>query len=245
MKNKFKEIILEHFFRPKFWSIIINPYFIARYNLFKRIKAFSKNYNWSNKEILDVGCGIKPYSILFKNSKYLGIDVEDSGHKNEFKYADVYFDGKNIPFSDKSFDLVICTQVIEHSLDYQFLLKEIYRVLKDNGLLLLTTPFVWNEHEIPYDFFRFTQYAHKAVLNDLGFDILKLEPTTKFFATIGQLISAFIFETIGKYNLFLKLFTSIVFCFPIQLMFILLDFILPSKWLTLDYLVIAKKPVKI
>lgn len=219
IKDRIKEIVLNHHFRPKWYSIFINPYFIARYNLFKKIKLFSQQHNWDNKKILDVGCGIKPYEILFKNSKYIGIDIKGGGHKEEFKKVDKYFDGKNIPFDDNSFDLVICTQVIEHTLEYEYLLKEIYRVLKNEGTLLLTAPFVWNEHEIPYDFFRFTKYAHENILKNLGFYIQKIEQTTNFFTTIGQLMSAFLIETLARKSLILKILISVLFCFPLQTIF--------------------------
>lgn len=139
--KKLKEVGLKHYFCPKWYSIFINPYFIARYNLFKKIKKFSEWQDWHDKKILDVGCGIRPYEILFSNSKYTGIDIEDSGHKEEYKKVDRYFDGKNIPFNDNSFDLVICTQVIEHTLEYEYLLKEIYRVLKKRWNLVAYSTF--------------------------------------------------------------------------------------------------------
>ena len=241
IKNKIKTIGLSHYFRPRWYSVFINPYFIARYNLFKAIKKFSTIYDWNNKKILDVGCGIRPYEILFKNSEYIGIDIEGGGHKEEYKKVDKYFDGKNIPFRDNSFDLVICTQVIEHNIEYEFLLKEIYRVLKKNGFLLLTAPFVWNEHEIPYDFFRFTQYAHLNILGKLNFKIEYLQPTSGFFATIGQLFSAFFIENLGTKFLVIKFLITIIICAPIQILFIFLDFTIKSRWLTLDYFIIAKK----
>ncbi len=98
---------------------------------------------------------------------------------------------------------------------YEFLLKEIHRVLKKDGFCLITVPLVWNEHEVPYDFFRFTQYFYKHILPTLGFDILKLNSSTKFFSTIGQLLSAFLFETLGKGTI-LKMFCAVFICFPIQ-----------------------------
>ncbi len=99
---KIKEIIknfaLDHLFRPRWYSIFINPYFIARYFLLKEIRNFSNQFESCNKIILDVGCGIKPYESLFKNSKYIGIDIEGGGHKDEFKKVDKYFDGKKFLF---------------------------------------------------------------------------------------------------------------------------------------------------
>ena len=239
--EKLKEVGLEHYFRPKWYSIFINPYFIARYSLFKKINKFSKQHNWLNKNILDVGCGIKPYESLFKGAYYVGIDIEGGGHKDEKKKIDILFDGKNIPFDEKSFDLIICTQVLEHTLDYEYLLKEMYRVLKDDGILLITAPLVWNEHEIPYDFFRFTKFAYKEIFSKIGFKIITIQPTTTFFATIGQLLSAFLVEMLSYNKIILKIIISLIFCFPVQILFLFLDLLFKSHWLTLDYFVIARK----
>ncbi|CEG13819.1 Methylase/methyltransferase [groundwater metagenome] len=241
MKEKIKTIGLAHYFHPKRYSIFINPYFIARYTLLREIKIFSNKFSGRSKRILDVGCGIKPYEFLFKNSEYIGIDIEGGGHREEYKKVDKYFDGKNIPFQNDYFDLVICTQVIEHTLEYEYLLKEIHRVLKKGGILLLTAPFVWNEHEVPHDFFRFTQYAHLNILKKLNFETEYIKPSCGFFSTIGQLLSAFFIENLGTKNLIIKFLVSFLICAPIQIFFIFWDKVFRNKWLTLDYFVIARR----
>jgi len=163
---KWKEKFIEdNFYRPRWYSIFFSPYFIIRYSLYKNIAKFAKGLNGC-KKILDVGCGLKPYESLFFTHEYIGIDVE-SGYWSEVdKKTNTYFDGINIPFDNNSFDVVLCTEVLEHASDPDKLLKEIFRVLKDDGILYLTVPFVWNEHEVPYDFRRFTQYGIKKMLND-------------------------------------------------------------------------------
>lgn len=235
-----KELSQKHFFRPNWYSIIINPYFIARRGLLKKITNFTKS-DFSGYNILDVGCGKKPYQSLFKGAFYIGIDIEGGGHFDQAKIVDKFYNGTDIPFPDNNFDIVICTEVMEHVADPEKLLNEIHRVLKLNGKIFLTMPFVWNEHEIPYDFRRYTRYEHKRIFEKYNLKIEKIEETTGVFRTCGQLISAFTFERLFLKNKPLKLLTAIILCFPIQLFFIILDLIFKNHWLTLDYVIIAKK----
>ena len=78
--------------------------------------------------ILDVGCGSRIYEHIFSKSNYLGIDVEISGRTSKQKLADQYYDGVNIPYESAVFDLIICTEVLEHCEDTEKLINEIYRV---------------------------------------------------------------------------------------------------------------------
>lgn len=235
-----KEILNRHLFRPVWYSIIINPYFIIRRGLFKKIKQFAKS-DFSNKNILDVGCGIKPYQSLFNAASYIGIDIEGGGHKDRDKLPDKFFDGTTIPYPDNSFDAVICTEVLEHTPDPEKLLSEIKRVLKTGGDFYMTMPFVWYEHEIPFDFNRFTRYKIKSIFEKTGLNIIKLEENPGVFRVCGQLISAFTFERLFVKNKPLKMLVAIVLCFPIQLIFICLDSIFRNHWLSLNYIVTAKK----
>lgn len=240
MPKKIKGIINRHFFQPAWYSVIINPYFIARRGLLLKIKKFSKA-DFSNKNILDIGCGIKPYQDLFNAASYIGIDIEDGGHSNQAKVVDKFYNGVDIPYPNNSFEIVICTEVLEHVKEPEKLLTEIKRVLKTDGQVFLTMPFVWNEHEIPYDFNRFTRYQRRMIFEKSGLNIRSLEETTGVFRVCGQLISAFIFERLFIKNKPLKLLTAVILCFPVQILFIFLDFIFKNSWLTLDYAIIAKK----
>lgn len=238
MRENLKSIANTVFFKPAWYAIFVNPYFIARKNLYKKILIFSKEI--SGNKILDLGCGSKPYADLFLGKEYIGIDVNDSGHSNSSKNNDIFFDGKIIPFSNDAFDVVICTQVLEHAKDPEILVQESRRVLKTGGVLYLTCPFIWPEHEIPYDFRRYTQFGLKQLLEDKNFRVEKLESGNGVFATTGQLISAFLFEIVGK-NIFLRLMMAITFCFVIQFVALLLDYIFKHKGANLDYIVRAKK----
>ena len=105
--------------------------------------------------VLDFGCGSKPYENLFINiDEYVGCDIEVSGHDHLDSKIDYFFDGKNLPFIDDRFDSVVSFEVFEHIFNLPEILKEINRVTKTSGNILISVPFAWGEHEVPYDFAR-------------------------------------------------------------------------------------------
>lgn len=98
----------------------------------------------------------------------------------------LFFDGKNIPIKSGYIDSVICTQVFEHVFEPEIFLNEINRVLKKNGHLLLTLPFVWDKHKKPYDYSRYSSFGIKYLLEKKGFKIIQQYKTTKDFSLIAQ-----------------------------------------------------------
>jgi len=97
---------------------------------------------------LDIGCGNGQFMVFLKDrmkvKKVAGVDISEKAVREardrglEAHVVDV--SSKNLPFENDYFDLVICSEVIEHVFDTDFLLKEIWRVLKANKHLLITTP---------------------------------------------------------------------------------------------------------
>lgn len=110
----------------------------------------------SGGTVLDVGCGLRPWESLFDKCNYIGVEVLDSGAQDSMKKPDFWFDGRRLPQESASVEMVLLTEVLEHSEYPQELLMEIHRVLKPSGTLLLTMPFIYQEHETPFDFRRFT-----------------------------------------------------------------------------------------
>ena len=235
--KRYRQFILKCNFQPSFIAIFFNPFYISRKNLYKKITQVSKRIKGGN--LLDLGCGIKPYEKLFNVDSYIGIDVEGGGHSDRAKEANKYYNGKVIPFKDGRFDILLCTQVLEHTDNPQEFLKEANRVMKNKGNLILTAPFVWSEHEIPYDFFRYTQYGLKYLLTRSGFKIVGIEKTCGVFETAAQLISSFLAGLTR--NWFLYYFITIFISSFVQLNGIILDILFKHKGIGLDYIVIAKK----
>ena len=99
-----------------------------------------------------------------------------------------------LPFEDQYFDCVVCFEVLEHVFNLDELLSEIYRVLKPNGMILVSIPFVWEEHEIPYDFARYTSYGLSSIFSDKGFEILNFSKTSSYVLAICQAIMSYFSE---------------------------------------------------
>lgn len=97
----------------------------------------------------------------------------------------------SIPVEDNRYDLVVCTQVLEHVPDPGSVLRELFRVLKPNGCLWLTAPFFFAEHMQPYDFYRYTQYGLRHLITSSGFQVEKLERLDGYYVTLSyQLATA-------------------------------------------------------
>jgi ubiquinone/menaquinone biosynthesis C-methylase UbiE len=80
---------------------------------------------------------------------------------------DVFYDGRKIPFEDEYFDAVFSTEVFEHIFNLEEILKEINRVMKVSGKILITCPFAICEHEVPNDFARYSSYAINIFLKKM------------------------------------------------------------------------------
>jgi len=121
--------------------------------------------------LLDVGCGEQPYRDLIRLEaplvrSYTGLDLD---HPYYRKKPDLLWDGTAIPLADRSVDVVLLTEVLEHCPDPAGVLREIHRVLKPDGWLFFTVPFVWPLHDVPYDEYRYTPFALGRLLGGAGF----------------------------------------------------------------------------
>lgn len=167
------------------WTDLRNIFLIDRKGIFEFINCFSEMIRGGGI-LCDFGCGTEPYRSLFKVKEYIGIDVEVSGNRNS-RSAEVLYDGKQIPFEEGFFDYMLASQCFEHITNLNEIIKEICRVLKTGGLLCVTVPLTNPEHEIPYDFRRFTSFGIRRFLEENGFEILDIQNLQSFRDTIGQM----------------------------------------------------------
>jgi SAM-dependent methyltransferase len=80
-------------------------------------------------------------------------------------YISLIADGHRLPFKSFSMDGVWIQAVLEHVLDPNLVVSEIYRVLKPNGIVYSETPFLQQVHLGPFDFCRFTHSGHRWLFN--------------------------------------------------------------------------------
>lgn len=232
-----KQLATKHQFKPGITGIFLNPFYIARKGLYDNL--FALGHNISGRT-LDVGCGTKPYEKLFSHSSYVGLEF-DTGIDSEKKQADYHYDGKTFPFNEGEFDSVVTNQVLEHVFNPDEFLNEINRVLKPAGKLLLTVPFVWDEHEQPFDYARYSSFGLKSLLNNHGFEIIDHIKSVNDFKVLAQLFNAYVYK-ITRRNILLKNLALFFIMAPVTISGILLSKILPKNIdLYLDNIVLAEK----
>ena len=100
--------------------------------------------------ILDVGAMHSPYKKYIPYTKYMRLDIDE---KSE---PDICCDLHKINWQSDYFDTVIATEVLEHLYEPQRAINEIYRVLKAEGICILSTRFIYPYHPGPKDYYRFT-----------------------------------------------------------------------------------------
>lgn len=175
--------------------------------------------------VLDLGCGEKPYAPLLAGQTrlYIGLDLPGP------RMADVHAGVDLLPFRSSSFDLVLCTQVLEHVPNPQGTVDEARRGLADGGLLLLSTHGVWIKHA-DRDYWRWTDAGLMSILRNFR-DVQVRECGGQYSA---------LFQIVNLYADPLPLGRRAIY-FLNNLMGLALDKIHPAHGLVTNYVVIATK----
>jgi SAM-dependent methyltransferase len=120
-------------------------------------EAIKRNSHYAFGKLIDVGAGNLPYKKHFigKVKEYITIDLADfKGHK-----PDIVGDALKLPLKNNSVDTYFSSQVMEHVNNPQKMVDEAYRVLKKDGICIVTTHMANPLHGEPEDYFRFTKYG--------------------------------------------------------------------------------------
>ena len=238
IKDKLLSIYFREMHAPSLLSIFINPFFFARRGLYKHVKDIAPQITGKT---LDVGCGSKPYQSLYGSSEYIGLEY-DTPENRSIKNADFFYDGTSFPFDNSSFDSVVLNQVFEHVFNPDNFLDEVLRILKKDGKLFLTIPFVWDEHEQPVDYARYSSFGIKSILEKHGFEILEQRKSVQDVRVIFQLLNLYIFKKLVTNNGLLNQLMILLLISPLNILGSLLNLLLPSNVdLYLDNIVLARK----
>jgi len=238
MLEKLKGLIRKEQFCPTWLGMFFNPFYIARRGLFEEIRSLA---NLVTGRVLDIGCGQKPYSCLFNCNEYVGLEI-DTPKNRKNKKTDLFYDGKHIPAEDSSFDWIVASEVFEHVFNPDEFLAEACRVLKPEGGLLMTVPFVWDEHEQPCDYARYSSFGLKFIVEKHGFKVVKQRKTAGDIRIIFQLINAYLYKILlTKKPLINRLF-CFLFMSPFNILGEVLCHLLPrNDDLYLDNVILARK----
>lgn len=189
-----RKLVRKEKFHPGILGFFINNNYLLRRPLMREIK---KSAGHLSGTLLDFGCGSKPYQDDFVNVKeYIGVDLKIEGRDENHAYVDEFYDGKVIPFGNGHFDSLLCTEVLEHVFNIDELLCEFNRVLRTGGRALVTTPFMWEEHEMPHDFARYTTTALEYLYEKHGFRVVEKTKSGNHVEVVFQFALNYIKNTL-------------------------------------------------
>lgn len=126
---------------------------------------------------------------------------------------DILGDASALPISNNSMDTVICSELLEHVPDPKAILREVWRVLKKEGILLLSTPFLFRIHSDPFDYARYTDHFLGKTLSEIGFQDIKIEKMGCFFSVSADMFTGFVNQLIDDDKLYNLLFIKIAIRF--------------------------------
>lgn len=152
----------------------------------KREREFLSRYA-SDLRALDIGAKTKDNGRYFPNLTVLNID---SGPN-----IDIVADAENLKdvIPDASFDIVLCMSVLEHTRHPNNIVDSIARILKRNGLVIISVPFIMSLHDTPNDYWRFTRYGLLELFKD--FELIEMKDSMNSLETIGYLYHRLFLQT--------------------------------------------------
>ncbi len=177
-------------------------WFVGRRNIILSLLDQHVDRSPNNRRILDVGCGTGANLRYFSRyGKVTGIDLSKSALQFcnlRGKYDLIQASGEEIPFRDNSFDVITMLDVLEHIEEDAKTLKELYRVLKPRGTLLITVPaynFLWSGHDFAsHHKRRYYRGEFKRKIISAGFEVKRLTHISSilfpiiFFRRMGKKI---------------------------------------------------------
>lgn len=146
--------------------------------------------DYSGLRVLDIGSSAGSYDVrrefrharsgLGRASLYVALDI------NTAVQPDVVADAHLLPFKDEVFDVILANNVIEHLRDAATGIAEMRRVLRADGHVLYTIPFLYPVHEAPHDYVRYTRYGLARLFR--GFRTVEIHGRGGFFSTMAQFV---------------------------------------------------------
>lgn len=189
-----------------------------------------------NARVLDAGAGEGRYRDRFHGVRYTGVDLAVGDATWNYGKLDVLGDLERLPFADHSFDACLNVVTLEHVQQPAAVLRELARTLKPGGRLLLVAPQDWEVHQAPHDYYRYTRYGIRHLLESAGFVDIAVTAGGGYFRLMGR-------RMLNGLQFFqgIWLLPAALVMAPLGLLFPLLDGLDRERNFTLGYLCTAIK----
>jgi SAM-dependent methyltransferase len=171
------------------------PEFLRRYVLHfeacieDALRSFASSLP-EDARVLDAGAGEAQYAPLFTGTRYTAVDLGVGDATWAYGELDAVCDLQHLPFHEGTFHGVVNIVTLEHVRHPAAVIRELARVLRPGGRLLLATPLEWEEHQVPHDYFRYTRYGLTHLLESAGLVIERLDPVGGFFRLLARRLFA-------------------------------------------------------
>ena len=152
----------------------------------KLVAALERVRSHARGELLDVGCGSRPFARLFAGRvrRYWGTDLAASRYLGDAR-PDAYATAEAQPFRSASFDTVLGLSMLTYLPEPGRMIEEAARLLRPGGVLILEFTQMVPLHDEPHDYFRFTRYGAEHLLSRAGFEPLDFVPVGGLWARVG------------------------------------------------------------
>jgi SAM-dependent methyltransferase len=157
-------------FSPDFAQVFVGSRFIRATTIDEYVRLIRR---YARGRLLDCGCGEVPYYEVYKEVVDDNVCVD--WQPNDYLDEVVDLNGP-MPFGDEAFDTLLASDLLEHLAKPELFMREAARVLRPGGMVLIMVPFLYWIHEPPHDYYRYTEFALRALCGDNGLEVVHLEP---------------------------------------------------------------------
>ncbi|MGC8880076.1 MAG: class I SAM-dependent methyltransferase [Anaerolineae bacterium] len=191
-------------------------------------------------KLIDLGCGDVPFKHDIEGlvTRYDTLDLFPK--RADLTYVSDIQDMPSVPSG--SYDSAICLEVLEHVADPFRAVREIHRILAPGGVLIISVPHLSRLHDLPHDYFRYTSFGLRSILEQAGFNVLCVRQRGGLLSFLGHQISTVLLATVWNWGWIRKAAWLVNSWLVTRICFVLDELLSLGEEFAAGYVVVAVKP---